>query len=212
MGIGPISRMSAHSSRSTRSTLLRRLKNWDDEQSWSVFVERYGSLIYTFALKAGLTDTEAQDIRQETLIEVTHRIKTFEYNRERGSFKAWLFRLTRWRISNQFQKRHQGVHCVAVSESVLDQQSADSLFANAALNETWEQEWREVTLHAAMEKLRKEIPAKHFQVLQGIVQSGWSVSEIARVFRMNRGHVYLLKFRGVARLKAHIARLEQGRL
>lgn len=43
----------------TRSTLLSRLRNFDDDQSWRSFFETYWKLIYGVALKAGLRDIEA---------------------------------------------------------------------------------------------------------------------------------------------------------
>ena len=44
----------------TRSSLVRRLGNWNDEGGWQDFFDRYWKLIYAVAIKAGLTDAEAQ--------------------------------------------------------------------------------------------------------------------------------------------------------
>jgi hypothetical protein len=46
----------------TRESLLSRLKNWEDRDSWEDFFDTYWKLIYGTARKAGLTDAEAQDI------------------------------------------------------------------------------------------------------------------------------------------------------
>src|SRR5215471_18527534 len=40
----------------TSSSLLGRLKNWDDQASWQRFADTYHKLIYKTALKAGLTE------------------------------------------------------------------------------------------------------------------------------------------------------------
>src|ERR1051325_10984134 len=45
----------------TRWTLVERLKNWDDQESWRQFFDTYWRLIYGVALKAGLTESEAQE-------------------------------------------------------------------------------------------------------------------------------------------------------
>src|ERR1700757_3332358 len=74
----------------TRQSLLGRLKNWDDQESWKVFFETYWKLIYNTAIEAGLTDAEAQDVVQETVIRVLKSMPGFEYNGVRGSFKGWL--------------------------------------------------------------------------------------------------------------------------
>ena len=77
----------------TRQSLLSRLKDWDDHESWRVFFETYWKLIYNAAIKAGLADAEAQDVVQETVISVMKSMPGFEYDAQHGSFKGWLLRL-----------------------------------------------------------------------------------------------------------------------
>ena len=74
----------------TRRSLLSRLKNWDDQESWRDFFDTYGKLIYGLAVKSGFTDAEAQDILQETLLSVAKRMPNFQYDPAIGSFKGWL--------------------------------------------------------------------------------------------------------------------------
>src|SRR5882672_375357 len=54
----------------TRATLIQRLKNWRDQSSWQDFFDTYWHLIYGVAVKRGLTQSEAQDVVQETMISV----------------------------------------------------------------------------------------------------------------------------------------------
>src|SRR5437660_4112070 len=89
----------------TRASLLGRLKDWKDEASWKVFFDTYWKFIYNAAIRAGLTDAEAQDVVQETVIAVSRKIPAFVYDASRGSFKTWLMRQTRWRILGQLRKR-----------------------------------------------------------------------------------------------------------
>ncbi len=49
----------------TRDSLLSRLKDWNDRDSWKEFFETYWKLIYRTALQAGLNEAEAQDVVQE---------------------------------------------------------------------------------------------------------------------------------------------------
>src|SRR5213593_3938806 len=89
----------------TRHSLLRQIKNWADQASWEEFFKIYWKLIHGVAVKAGLTDAEAQDVVQETIMNAAKNIEGFEIGSERGSFKAWLLNNTRWRIAEQFRKR-----------------------------------------------------------------------------------------------------------
>src|SRR5438128_1590985 len=89
----------------TRQSLLTRLKSWDDQESWRQFFDTYWNVIYGLALKSGLTDPEAQDVVQETLLAVAKKMPGFNYDPAIGSFKSWLFRITQRRIADQFRKR-----------------------------------------------------------------------------------------------------------
>src|SRR2546429_595442 len=101
----------------TRQSLLSRLRNWDDSESWNDFFTTYWRLIFNVAWKAGLTEAEAQEVVQLTVIEVSNKIGKFKYDPERGSFKKWLLQITRWRIQDQFRKRvHLEVTAAPYSE------------------------------------------------------------------------------------------------
>ena len=43
----------------TRHSLLARLHDWQDDQSWQEFFEKYWRLIYNLAVRAGLRADEA---------------------------------------------------------------------------------------------------------------------------------------------------------
>jgi len=57
----------------TRLSLLARLKDWQDQQSWREFFDTYWKLIYSVAIQAGLSDAEAQDVVQDTLVSVAKK-------------------------------------------------------------------------------------------------------------------------------------------
>jgi RNA polymerase sigma-70 factor (ECF subfamily) len=89
----------------TRQTLINRLQDASDNASWQEFFDLYWKLIYHTAVRAGLNDAEAQDVVQETVIQVNHNMPEFRYDPARGSFKGWLLQQTRWRIARQIGKR-----------------------------------------------------------------------------------------------------------
>src|SRR5690242_2973576 len=89
----------------TRWTLIQRLKNLEDHEGWEEFFNTYWKLIYSVALKAGLTHMEAQEVVQETVISVSKHIQSFKADPQAGSFKRWLLKLTGWRIMDQMRNR-----------------------------------------------------------------------------------------------------------
>ena len=89
----------------TRRSLVSRLRRWDDQASWDEFFNMYWRLIYSVAIKAGLTDQEAEDVVQETVIGVAKKMGEFRYDPTVCSFRGWLLHVTRLRIQDQFRKR-----------------------------------------------------------------------------------------------------------
>src|SRR5262245_2326125 len=52
----------------TRESLLSRLRDVSEEGSWREFFELYWKLIYNTARRASLSNTEAEEVVQETMI------------------------------------------------------------------------------------------------------------------------------------------------
>jgi RNA polymerase sigma-70 factor (ECF subfamily) len=184
----------------TRESLLSRLRDWNDQDSWRVFFETYWKLIYNSATKAGLSDSEAQDAVQETVISVMKNIGDFRYDAKKGSFKAWLLRLSRWRAMDQLRKRQQRT----VGETDADESSeaeragvidATMIAADSEFEIAWEAEWENNLLEAAIDRVKKKVDPKHFQVFHLYVQQGWPVLKVARTLKVNAGRVYLIKHR-----------------
>jgi len=205
----------------TRRSLLRRLKDADDQAGWQEFFDIYWKLIYGVALKAGLTDAEAQDVVQETVIAVSKHIGEFKYDPARCSFKTWLLLLTRQRIGRQFHKRrglappqpqegtrnrtapeHSEMERTATVERVPDP-------AGLALEALWDEEWDQHVLKVATERVKGQVKTEHFQMFDLYVLRHWPVGEVARVMGVSAGQVYLAKHRVGRLLKKELNRLEK---
>jgi RNA polymerase sigma-70 factor (ECF subfamily) len=82
----------------TRRSLITRLKNWDEQEGWREFFQMYWTLIYSVAVKSGLSDTEAEAVVQETVVSVARALEGYRYDPEQCRFKTWLMGITRRRI------------------------------------------------------------------------------------------------------------------
>lgn len=105
----------------TRQSLLVRLRNWQDQDGWQDFFDTYWKLIYHVALKAGLEENAAQDVVQETIIGVAKKIKEFEYDSRKGSFKGWLLTITRRRVSDHLRRVYASPALEVALENVKKQ-------------------------------------------------------------------------------------------
>ena len=140
----------------TRRSLLSRLKQSNAQESWREFFDTYWRLIYTAALNAGLTDSEAQEVVQETVLTVLKKVKSFRYDPAIGSFKGWLLTIVRWRIADQFRKRPQQIRppssrrTAETSGTATLERIADPAAIN--LEAVWEEEWQRTLFAAALSR------------------------------------------------------------
>jgi RNA polymerase sigma factor (sigma-70 family) len=195
----------------TRQSLLSRLKDWEDQASWSDFFETYWRLIYGFAMKTGLSDAEAQDVVQETIVSVAKRMRDFKYDPAVGSFKSWLLLITRRRIADFHRKRKRELHPgggedVEQDRTAVVEQIADP--APTGLDALWEAEWQRNLLEAAVQRIRRKVDPKQFQIFDCYVLKQWSTEEVTHTLGVSMGQVYLAKHRISALVKKEVARLE----
>jgi RNA polymerase sigma-70 factor (ECF subfamily) len=202
----------------TRRTLLSRLKDLNDEASWKDFFDTYWKLIYTTALKAGLSESEAEDVVQETIIGVCKQMPDFKYDPALGSFKAYLLRLTRWRINDQFRKRmprevlsvHSpkpqaggaGGRVVQDLENLPDDSSLE-------LDRIWHEEWEKNLVERAIECVKRRVDPRQYQMFDLYYFQHWPVRKIAAQLRVKAGWVYLTKHRLSAMIHKEVKRLRK---
>ncbi len=194
----------------TRASLLDRLKNREDQASWQEFFDTYWPLIYRVAKKAGLTDAEAQDIVQETVISVANKLPGFIYDPKVCSFKTWMLRLTRWRIIDTLRKRLP--HSVSsttdgdgTATSMLERIPDESSFN---LDAVWDEEWEKSLLSAALQRVKPLLKPEHYQIFDLYALRQLPVSQVAEIMGISAARIYLVKHRVAGLVKREIKELE----
>jgi RNA polymerase sigma factor (sigma-70 family) len=196
----------------TSSSLLYRIKDWNDAASWQLFSDTYRRLIYKTAIQAGLREAEAQDVVQDTLLSVAKKMQNFEYNPGLGSFKGWLLQLTGWRIKNQLKKRLPTEHFESPSE---DESSGTSTAlrvpdpAGAAMAAFWDAEWQKNLMEAAIQRVKQVASPRQYEIFHLHVVKKLPVARVARALNVNAAQVYLAKHRIAAMVKREVRRLER---
>lgn len=194
----------------TRYSLLSRLQNWDDQESWQDFFDTYWRLIYSFALKSGLTATEAEDVVQETIISVARNIQKFKRDRSLGSFKGWLRNLTRWRIADHLRKRTnpEDITPITFAEDGSFEINLAEIPASTEAESVWENEWRANLMKVALQNVKNAVKEEHYQIFDLYVLKEWPAAKVAQTLDVNVGKVYLIKYRLESLVKKEIRRLE----
>ncbi len=196
----------------TRQSLLERLRDSADDESWRAFFETYWRLIYFTGIKAGLTEVEAQDLVQDTIISVFKSMEDFHYARQNGSFKNWLLGLTRWRIIDQFRKRQKNLTTLPEScgsDSHAGVTAPIGQEVTFDLEATWDKEWTENLMQAAVERVKRKVNPKHWQIFDLYTFQEWPLRRITAALGVSSAKVYIVNHRLKQALKKEFHALEK---
>lgn len=201
----------------TRSSLLRRVKNTQDQESWREFYDLYSKLVLGFARKGGLNESEAQEVVQETMIAAAKHLPEHRYDPKVCSFKTWLLNFSTWRMQDQVRKRrapsypvgHQGQGVQADDASRTDTIERVPDPHGEPLEDIWAREWEAALLEAALARVKAQVEAKQWQIFDLYVLKEWSVKEVTSALPVSTGQVYLVKHRISALLKKELKRLQR---
>jgi RNA polymerase sigma-70 factor (ECF subfamily) len=200
----------------TRRSLLSRLRDLDDRESWRTFFDLYWRMLYNVARRAGLSEADAQDVVQETVVAVARQMPEFRYDRAKGTFKHWLFRIVRRRVADHLRRVYRQP---PKGELAFDPVAEDDESAPVAADETsgefgtaWEQEWEQAVLDAAVTRVREQANPKHFQVFDYCVRQGWPAGKVAATLGMNIAQVYLARHRVSQAVKSAVRAIDEERL
>jgi RNA polymerase sigma factor (sigma-70 family) len=197
----------------TRRTLLSRLKNWNDSASWQEFFDLYGRFLFGVARKAGLSETEAQDVVQETVVTVAKEMPHFHYDPARGSFKAWLLQVARSRVNDAWRKKHYRKNGADLPrEERLGTTTGAALPAplGFSLETVLDREWERNVLQAATVRVKAQANPAHYQIFHLHVVKQIPAREVARRLKVGLMTVYYARREISKLIKKQIALLEKG--
>jgi len=173
-----------------------------------------------FAIQAGLTDTEADEVVQETAIAMARNLPEFHYDPKVCRFKTWLPNQASWRIKDRLKKRKVGqasrLTGAGETPALLSDETARTATINrvpdpAAINldALFEAEWRKNLFAAALERVKSKFSLKQFQVFDLHALKEWPAANVAQSLGVSLANVYVTKHRVAAALKKDMARLER---
>ena len=159
------------------------------------------------------------------VIGVARKMPEFRCDPAAGSFKAWLLKVTRCRIVDQFRKRQawsnkqsprssgspggtaprseaNGTARTATIERVPDPAGYD-------LDAAWEGEWQQNLTDRALAQVKRLADPEQFQMFDLHVRLGLPAREVAQKLEVSVPRVYFAKYKIFRMLKRQVQRLEQ---
>jgi RNA polymerase sigma-70 factor (ECF subfamily) len=191
----------------TRASLLVRLRDGGDADAWREFVYLYAPIIYGFARKRGLQDADAADLMQEVLRSVSAAAHRLEYDPKRGTFRGWLFTVTRNKVFNFLESR--GRRVIASGDSRVQERLEQHAYADGELSDDWEADYQRSLAAQAMERIKGEFQTATWQAFMQTALDGDAPAQVAGRVGLSVGAVYVAKSRVIARLRQEIERMQR---
>jgi RNA polymerase sigma-70 factor (ECF subfamily) len=184
----------------TRPSLLVRIRDPKDAESWRAFTTAYAPLIYNYGRRKGLQDADAAELCQEVMIEVARSIRQFEYQPERGRFRDWLGTVTFRRMARLHSMKARGE-----KERHLPVNSGEfAPSTSAALDPEWTDEFNAQILAAAIERVRPHFEATTWRAFERVWLDGMPAADVAIELGISIVSVYVAKSRVLKRLEEEV--------
>ncbi|MFG0257152.1 MAG: sigma-70 family RNA polymerase sigma factor [Phycisphaerales bacterium JB043] len=180
----------------TRVTLLTRLRDESDPAAWAEFYQRYQELIALFAGRWGLQQADCDDVIQETLAKLVRSMPSFEYDRTKGRFRAYLKTVVSSVVLTKLRqkaKRPDVQHLDHVPEP-----------SSENIDLMWESEWRRHHVRLAMRRIRNEYNSTDCLAFDRYALNGEDPKAVAESLSMSIDRVYQAKSRIMQRMRSLI--------
>ncbi len=188
---------------STSSGLLARLQNptgdpEEIQQEWRRFLALYGPLLERYLKDTGLSQPDAADVTQETLLQVVRLMPGFTFDRSRGRFRDWLRRVAR--------------HCRLVHlrklppKGSLTSPSLDNFEAPGDVS-VWEELFHARVLQGALTACEPRFSPSNWQAFIRTWQQGEPAAKVASDLEIPLAQVYLARSRILAAIRREVDRL-----
>lgn len=186
----------------TRPSLLAALDGSCNGAGWLEFYHRYAPAVFRVARYRGLDQHDAEDIVQQTMLAISRHISTFDYNRDRGTFRSWVRRIAESRIVDFARRRPAPAVSLEAVAELADRQ--------ASLDAVWEQEWKLQDLLWCIEQCRSDVAPRTLEAFRLYVLEGVSAAQTASRLQMTMNQVYVIRSEVLKRIREAMKGLEDS--
>ena len=190
----------------TNITLIARLKNLQDEDSWEEFYHCYQPYIFSLLRRRNLSHHDSQDLSQAVLLKAWKSLADFDYQVGKGLFRSWLATVTDNTAKNFFKKESGPKAKVRRGDSDVMQNSQQT-FSEPEIKKIMNEEWARYISKQAWDNISPSISEK---VRQAVLQAneGQEITVIAQKLEISENSVYVYRLRVEKKLMKEIARLD----
>ncbi len=189
----------------TSLSLLARVRQLADPQSWNRLVKLYEPLMRRWLLAYEVQDADAADLIQEVLEVVSRELPSFHHNDHPGAFRNWLRKVLVNRLKNFWRSRKYHPQATGGSSMLerLNQLEDDT----SEVSRVWDDSHDQEVIARLMELIRPTFLAQTWDAFHRQVFGGEPPKEIAADLGMSLSSVYQARSRVLSALRREAAGL-----
>ena len=164
----------------TSTSLILRIQE-NDSEAWTRFVHLYGPAIYSWCRKQRLQPADAKDVSQDVVSQVLTKIG--HYDRTGGSFRGWLWTITRNKVIDFFRKQGKSPAAVGGTDHAMNMagHAEETVDVDLSSSDCPDGESSVGSLfHRALDLLRDEFDPSTIQAFIRFAIDGVTAKEVAR--------------------------------
>ncbi len=187
---------------STSASLIERVRKLEPD-AWLRLSKLYSPLVYRWCRRAGLQDSDAADVVQETFRAVAIGIQRFRHEQPGDSFRGWLWTIAKNKLHDHFRRCAARPGALGGSDAhsrLLQIPDADS----AASDDGGQFDSTSSLAHRALELVRNEFEERTWQAFLRIVVGGERPADVAADLGMTFGAVCTAKWRVLRRVRQEL--------
>ena len=187
----------------TTTALLDGLGDEAGGMAWDELDRRYRPLLFNLGRRHGLSEVEAADVAQETMIDFLKAFRAGRFDRDRGRLRSWMIGIQRRRMVDVVRDRLKRGIVAGATQAEFEPDEAE-------LERAWDEERDRVVLEDALAALRSEsgTAEKTVRAFELVAIRGLPAAETAAQLGMSISDVYVAKSRCLKRLRGLIAERE----
>ncbi len=189
----------------TRTAELKLVGDWKNEPAWLAFQARYDPHLRRCCERLGLRGEAADDVCQETWLEVAKRMRSFVYD-PAGTFRGWLWKVCYHEAIDYLeQTKLERTFSLDPRHASHDGPLMEEAPVTAAGSSADQEDLALAGLFAEAERIQaavqKRVEPHTWEAFWLVGVALWSVEETARYLNMQHASVYKAKARVAQKLR-----------
>lgn len=183
----------------TSLSLLQRVRNGEDSQSWMLLADLYTPLLKAWLARHALQPSDIDDVVQETLLAVARELPRFEHSGRPGAFRAWLRSVLVFRLHNFWRSRRR--HPSGPGDSNFLRTLNELEDPQSELSRVWDREHDRHLLRRLLEMVEPRFQTNTREAFRRVVLEGQDAEAVAADLGMSLNAVMIAKSRVLKELR-----------